>query len=39
MKKQKSRIAKTIQNNKGTIQGLTIPDLKMKHRTIVIKTK
>ena len=36
--KQKTRIAKTIFNNKRTSRGITMADLKLYHRTIVIKT-
>ena len=36
--KQKTRIAKTIFNNKRTSGGNTMADLKLYHRTIVIKT-
>ena len=36
--KKKPRIAKTIFNNKRTSRGITMADLKLYHRTIVIKT-
>jgi hypothetical protein len=36
-KGKKSRIAKTIFNNKRTARELTIPDLKLYYRAIVIK--
>jgi hypothetical protein len=38
-KGQKTKIVKIILNNKSTAEGITIPDLKLYYRLIVIKTE
>jgi hypothetical protein len=37
--KKKTRIAKTLLNDKRTSDGITMPDLKLYYRAIVIKKK
>ena len=38
MERQNPKIAKTFQYNIGTPKSVTIPDIKLYYRTIVIKT-
>ena len=37
-KNKKNRIVETILNNRRTAEGITIPDLKLYYRAILIKT-
>ena len=39
MEKQNPRIAKTILNSKRTSRGISIPDLKLHYKAIVVKNK
>jgi hypothetical protein len=38
LEQQKTKIAKTLLNDKGTAGGITMPDLKLYCRAIMIKT-